>query len=326
MSGDIAVSIVNYGTADLVIEAVESVLARDHGGRRVEVHVVDNASPGDDAAVLEAAHGAKDWAARGVILHLEDENHGFGRGNNVVLQALAARETPPEFVFFLNSDAWLENEALDILARALEADPKACGAGAGILHEDGTPAVCAFRFPTLSSEVARTIGLGPVERMLKRSRVALPPDHDGPVDWVAGASVMFRFEALRDIGFFDPIYFLYFEEVDMMRRLRDAGWRMLYVTEAQVTHIAGVSTEVKTGHYKERPRPVYVYESWRYYFRRRHGWAYAMVTALLVSFSALVHKAVATLKRKPAGLPPDFLKDHWRHVVLPLIQNPRGDG
>ena len=133
MSGDIAVSIVNYGTADLVIEAVESVLARDHGGRRVEVHVVDNASPGDDAAVLEAAHGAKDWAARGVILHLEDENHGFGRGNNVVLQALAARETPPEFVFFLNSDAWLENEALDILARALEADPKACGAGAGIL-------------------------------------------------------------------------------------------------------------------------------------------------------------------------------------------------
>ena len=137
---------------------------------------------------------------------------------------------------------------------------------------------------------------------------------------------MFRFDALRQIGFFDPIYFLYFEEVDMMRRLRDAGWHMLYVTEARVTHIAGVSTEVKTGHYKERPRPAYVYESWRYYFRRRHGWSYAMLTALLVSFSALVHKAVAKLKQKPAGLPPDFLKDHWRFVVLPLIQRPRGDG
>ena len=323
-NGSIAVIIVNYGTADLVIQAVESVLARAHGGRAVEIHVVDNASPGDDAAVLAEAHAARGWGDKGVTFWPEPENHGFGRGNNIVLHALAERETAPEFVFLLNSDAWLENETLDILARALEADPKAGGAGAGILHEDGTPAVCAFRFPTMSSEIARMIGIGAVERMLKHARVALPPDHDGPVDWVAGASVMFRFEALRQIGFFDPVYFLYFEEVDMMRRLKLAGWHMLYVTEAKVTHIAGVSTEVKTGHYKERPRPVFVYESWRYYFLRQHGWFYAMLTAILVMLSALVHKAVAALKRNPAGLPPRFLKDHLRFVILPLFQRHAG--
>ncbi len=324
MRGGVAVSIVNYGTADLVIQAVESVLSRDHGGREVEIHVVDNASPGNDAEVLAEAHAARGWAAKGVTLWPEEVNHGFGRGNNIVLQALAAREDPPEFVFLLNSDAWLENETIDILARALEADDTACGAGAGILGEDGVPAVAAFRFPTMASEVSRIIGLGIVERMLKRSRVALPPDHDGPVDWVAGASVMFRFEALRKIGFFDPVYFLYFEEVDMMRRLKLAGWHMLYVTEARVTHIAGVSTEVKTGHYKERPRPVYVYESWRLYFLRQHGWAYATLTALLVSIAAVINKIVSALKRKSAGLPPDFLKDHWRYVVLPLFQGRSG--
>ena len=318
-TGDVAVIIVNYGTADMVIEAVESVLARKHGGRTVEIHIVDNASPGDDASVLTKAHEDRDWASKHVTLWIEAENHGFGRGNNVVLHALADRAHAPEFVFLLNSDAWLENETIDILARALEADSKACGAGAGILHEDGTPAVAAFRFPTLSSEVSRIIGLGVVERMLKHTRVALPTDHEGPVDWVAGASVMFRFEALREIGFFDPVYFLYFEEVDMMRRLKLAGWHMLYVPEAKVTHIAGASTEVKTGHYQERPRPVFVYESWRYYFLRQHGYVYALVTALLVAGAALVHKLTAILRRKPAGLPPAFLKDHWRYVIKPLL-------
>lgn len=320
MNTSVAVIIVNYGTADLVIQAVDSVLARAHGGRAVEIHIVDNASPGNDAAVLSQAHAERGWAEKHVTFWPEKENHGFGRGNNVVLHALAKRDDAPEFVFLLNSDAWLENETIDILAKALEADPKACGAGAGILHEDGTPAVAAFRFPTMSSEVARIIGVGFVERMLRRTRVSLPPDHDGAVDWVAGASVMFRFQALKEIGFFDPIYFLYFEEVDMMRRLRKAGRHMLYVTEAKVTHIAGVSTEVKTGHYKEQPRPPYVYASWRYYFSRQHSWGYALLTALLVGIAAVVHRLVATLRQKPAGLPVDFIKDHWRHVILPLFQ------
>ena len=323
-NGAIAVIIVNYGTAELVIQAVESVLARAHGGRDVEVHIVDNASPGDDAEVLAEAHGARGWAEKGVTFWPETENHGFGRGNNVVLHHLAKRDEAPEFVFLLNSDAWLENETLDILASKLEADPGAGGAGAGILGEDGVPAVAAFKFPTMTSEVARTIGIGPIFRLLKHARVALPPDHDGPVDWVAGASVMFRFEALREVGFFNPVYFLYFEEVDMMRCLKKAGWHMLYETEARVTHIAGVSTEVKTGHYKERPRPAFVYESWRYYFYRQHGWAYATVTALLVSFSAVVHRLVAKLRRKRGELPVDFLKDHWRHVVLPLLRGRGG--
>jgi len=317
-TGAVAVIIVNYGTADLVVRSVESVLARDHGGRQVEVHVVDNASPGDDAAMLEKAHADRGWAARAVTLYLESENHGFGRGNNVVLHQLAARSVPPEFVFLLNSDAWLENETLDILARVLEADPSAAGAGAGILGEDGEPAVCAFRFPSMTSEVVRTLGIGPVERLFRHARVALPPDHDGPVDWVAGASVMFRFDAIAEVGFFHPAYFLYFEEVDLMRQMRLRGRRMLYVRDSRVTHLAGVSTQVNSGSKSAARRPRYVYDSWRFYFHRQHGRAYALVTAVLVGGAALTNRAVATLRRKPAGLPAYFLADHWKYVILPL--------
>lgn len=318
-TGTVAVIIVNYGTADLTVQAVESVLERRHGGRQVEVHVVDNASPGGDAAVLEKAHAARGWGARGVTLYPEPENHGFGRGNNIVLHKLAARPALPEFVFLLNSDAWLENETLDILARALEAEPRAAGAGAGILGEDGEPAVCSFRFPSMTSEVTRTMGIGPVERMLKHARVALPPDHDGPVDWVAGASVMFRFEAIAEVGFFHPAYFLYFEEVDMMRQMRLNGRHMLYVTAARVTHIAGVSTKVRSGHREQERKPAYVYDSWRIYFHRQHGRPYALTAAFLVAGAAVVHRAVAPLRQKEAGLPAHFIADHSRYVIWPLM-------
>ena len=90
----IAVITVNYGIAEMSIEAVESVLARTHGGYEVEVHLVDNASPKDDATQISEAHAARNWGDR-VTLWLEETNHGFGRGNNVVLNALADRETPP---------------------------------------------------------------------------------------------------------------------------------------------------------------------------------------------------------------------------------------
>ena len=118
MTDRIVVIVVNYTTADLSIRAVESVLTRQHAGRHVEVHLVDNASPGGDAETLRTAHAERGWG-NAVTLWLETENHGFGRGNNVVLTALNTAADPPDKVLLLNPDAYLENEAIDILATAL---------------------------------------------------------------------------------------------------------------------------------------------------------------------------------------------------------------
>lgn len=154
---EVAVIVVNHGTAELAIAAVESVLARDHGGRAVELHLVDNASPDDDADRLAAAHAERGWGAR-VVLHLESENHGFGRGNNLVLEQLAARRTPPDKVFLLNPDARLENEALDLLAGVLDARPKAAFAGSAIVTPGatGSPRRSGFQAPWANSS-ARSI-------------------------------------------------------------------------------------------------------------------------------------------------------------------------
>lgn len=317
----IAVITVNYGTPSMSIEAVESVLSRAHEGHEVEMHLVDNASPGDDAAQLQAAHDARGWGAR-VTLWLEETNHGFGRGNNVVLNALAARETPPDYVLLLNPDARLENEAISILAETLSADPEIGAVGAGILQPpENEKVVACFRYPTALGEFERVLGFGPVSRVLKNRLQALPPDTPpGPVDWVAGCSVMFRFEAIRELGFFDPGFFLYFEEVDLMRRLDKAGWQTHYQPQALVVHAAGAATKVQSHAEDRRRRPPFVYRSWRRYFTKSHGRIYAILAASGMIVGASLGRALAIVRRKPSARQPvHFFGDQWRYVLGPLI-------
>lgn len=323
----ISVIVVNYGTAELALAAVESVLARDHGGRSVDVHLVDNASPGGDAARFARAHADRGWGAR-VTLYPETENHGFGRGNNLVLRALAARATPPRYVMLLNPDARLENEALAILAEFLDAHPRAAAAGAGIAKPDGTPVTAAFRFPTAAWEFAEAAGLGPVSRLLGAWQVPLPPDHPtGAVDWVAGAAVMLRRDALAALGGFDPEFFLYFEEVDLMRRLAATGQEVWYLPEARVLHAEGAATGVRSGETARRPRPRYWYESWRHYHRKARGRAGALSAALCRISGAALNGLVCRLRGRPPSGPKDFLGDFTAIVLLPLLgldRTPRG--
>jgi GT2 family glycosyltransferase len=315
----IAVIVVNYTTADLALEAVESVLARAHGGRSVAVHLVDNASPGDDARRFVAAHEARGWQSR-VTLWPETENHGFGRGNNVVLEALAAAAHPPDAVFLLNPDARIENEAIDILATVLEADPQAAAAGAAVFNPDNTQETAAFRFPGPVNELVRSANLSLLHHLCRTRLVPLPPAQPaGPVDWVSGSSVMFRFEPLRQIGFFDPGFFLYYEEVDLMRRLRAAGWRILYTPEAQVIHAAGSATG-QFGNAVARQRdPAYLYRSWTHYFSRAYGRAGALAIALAMWPAGLLNILHRRLRGREPTLPKCFFTDHWRYVLRPLL-------
>lgn len=318
----IAVIVVNYGTADLAVAAVESVRAQGHGGRRVTIHLVDNASPGDDAERLRQVHQDRGWQDQ-VVLWPEAENHGFGRGNNVVLQALARESAPPDAVFLLNPDARLENDAIDILARALEDNPRAATAGAGLLHSDRTPATGAFRFPGPLNEIARTVNLSRLDRLVETSLVALPATQpEGVVDWVSGASCMFRFAALQEVGFFHPGFFLYYEEVDLMRRLHSAGWQVLYQPQARVIHEEGAATGQFGRHAQRRRNPPYLYESWVQYFSRAYGRPAALAIALTMLPAAVLNMLHRGIRGRAPTLPLHFLGDHCRHVIHPLLFGP----
>lgn len=319
MSSRIAVIIVNYGTAGLAIAAVDSVLSRDHDGHPVEVHLLDNASPGGDAAVLARAHSARNWGNR-VRLWPETRNHGFGRGNNVVLRALAARPQPPDYVFLLNPDAQLQNEALAILADRLDRTPQAAAAGAGIALPSGIPVTAAFRFPSARSEFAQAVNFGPLSRLFRDRLVPLPADQpEGPVDWVSGAAVMMRLSVLRDLGGFDPDFFLYYEEVELMFRMRKSGHQILYVPAARVRHVEGAATDVKSGAPVRKRRPAYWYDSWRQYHLKTQGRAGALAAGLAWLAGAGLNAPLALLRRQERRSPKRFFSDFTRLVIWPLL-------
>lgn len=318
-AAEISVVVVNYGTADLAIAAVDSVLERKHGGRVVDVHLVDNASPNGDAARLAAAHADRGWGER-VTLYLETENHGFGRGNNLVFDALAQRPTPPSYVMLLNPDAKLENEALAILSDCLDSQPRAAAAGAGISFPDGTPVTAAFRFPSAIWEFASAVNFGPITRCFEAYRVPLPPDHPAAtVDWVSGAAVMFRFSTLLKIGGFDPTYFLYFEEVDLMRRLVNENWVVWYIPTAKVLHVEGAATQVRSGRKERRRTPKYWYDSWMNFYFKTYGRKGAILAATCWIFGVALNFPIAYTRNQKLSAPKYFIKDFMAFVVKPLI-------
>jgi N-acetylglucosaminyl-diphospho-decaprenol L-rhamnosyltransferase len=317
---EIAVIIVNYGTWELTLRGVGSVLEHTHGRHSVELHVVDNASPGGDAEKIALEIAKRGWEGR-LTLHAEPENHGFGRGNNLVLRELAARESPPDYVFLLNPDAALENEAIAVLADFLDAHPGAACAGAEIRNPGSdAPASAAFRFPGIASLFAQAVNFGPVTRLFDRYTVALPPMPEATrVDWVSGAAVMGRFEAWREADFFDPAYFLYFEEVDLMLRTTRAGWTCWYVPEAKVLHAEGVATGVKSGGAARRRRPGYWYASWRHFHAKNYGRAYALAAACAWLGGGAIGVIVARLMRRNAQVPLNFAGDILRQAIAPLL-------
>ena len=314
---DVCVIIVNYGTADLALEAAASVLAR--ADRVHSLHIVDNASPGPDAARMAEAIASRGWGDR-VTLHPERVNHGFGRGNNLVIAALLHGPRPPDKVFLLNPDATLGNDAVTLLADFLDAHPKVGVAGARIEKPGGMSVTAAFRFPSLISTFSDAIAFGPVSRLFARWQVPLPATlPSGPVDWVSGAAVMFRTAALHDAQMFDPEYFLYYEEVDLMRQTARAGWQTWHVAEALVLHAEGAATGVKSGRPERRRLPPYWYHSWQYYMHKNHGRATALLACLLWATGATLNHGLSRLRGKQPAAPLGLFGDLSAFALRPLL-------
>lgn len=313
----IGVVVVNYNAGELARAAVDSVLARDHHGHDVHVYLVDNASPAGDAQMLGQAALSDAWAGR-VSFLAETTNHGFGRGNNLAFEAMVA--APPDMVFLLNPDASLQNEAIGILADFLRDHADVAVAGAQISKPDSGPVTAAFRFPSAISEFAAATSFGPVSRLFARWNVALPPSRPaGPVDWISGAAVMARYDVIADLGGFDPRFFLYYEEVELMRRIRAAGWEIWYQPAAQISHVEGASTNVRSHEVQRKRKPGYWYDSWQYYFRKSHGRAGALLAAFAWVAGTGMNHVIARLRGKQPYGALHFFGDFWAMGIRPLL-------
>jgi hypothetical protein len=296
-SNQIAVVTVNYRTPQLVMRCLESLLAEKERLPSLEAIVVDGGSGDGSAEQLRLDMGQERFAGWTSLLPLE-LNGGFGWANNQAMLRLLQREQPPSLIHILNPDTVIEPGAIAALAEAMEAHPECAAAGSQLIDDGGAPAGSAFRFPTPARELVRGSNTPALGRLLGIGPILVQPGFEGEVDWVTGASVMFRSEALREAGLFDDGFFLYFEEIELMHRLRSAGWSIRHVPSSRVYHVGGASTGVN-GHDPEqvKRRPAYWYQSRRRFFALTAG----RFGTLLAGLAWLAGDAVWQVRRALAG-------------------------
>ena len=303
----LAIVIVNYRTADYVIRCVDSLIPERAAAGAFDVIVVDGCS-GDGSAEKMASHFSgpsyRDWVS---VLPL-DRNGGFGWANNQAMLRLLQRPQPPEFIHLLNPDTIVEPGAIGALLEVIRAQPGVGAVGSQLLEPDGAIAGSAFRFPSPGNEFSRGVASEKIALLFGVKPIVIERTAPGPADWLTGASVLFRADALRKTGLFDDGFFLYFEEVELMHCMGRDGWGLWTVPASRITHIAGAATGVVSGLQQAvRPFPAYRYEARRRYFVRVGGIAGLMAANL----AWLAGKAIAfplsfSAKRRAWAIPREF--------------------
>lgn len=299
--------VVNYRTADLALDCV-AALARERATLPgLRIMLVDGGS-GDGSAEKMAAGLADAPHADLVTLLPLAFNGGFGWANNQAIRRALQQDEPAEFVYLVNPDAIPDPDALPRLLSALASEPRAASAGSLLIGPNGWPVGSAFEFPTVASEFFRGANTPLLARLAGKRAPTLA--EDGPVEaqWVTGASVVFRAAALQECGLFDEGFFLYFEEVELMHRLRAAGWKALHVPDSRVRHLGGASTGVVDGSSEQKRLPAYWFQSRRRYFARVHGPGRARLASLAwaAGYGIWRVRELVGLGRQSAHAPREF--------------------
>jgi len=235
---DLSISVASYRTPAMLQQCL-SALDGERPQVRIEVTVIDNAS-GDGSADMVATQFP--W----VRLVRNPRNVGFGAAHNQALRDASGR-----FWLVLNSDASPRPGALGALVSFLDAHPGVAVAGPKLLYPDGSVQPSRRRFPTLATlflESTQLQRFSPNNAVLRRYYVADRSDDESQeVDWLVGACLCIRAQAVEQVGLFDERFFMYSEELDVCRRFRAAGWQIAYVPQAEVVHLEGGSTRQDLG-------------------------------------------------------------------------------
>ena len=173
----------------------------------------------------------------------------------------------------LNPDTEVVGDALHTVVAFADDHPRVGVVGPQLLAPDRTVQPSRYRFPTLATAVFESTWLQPYSprRVLDRCYIRDRPDGaTQEVDWVRGAALLVRREAIDQVGLLDEAYFMYSEELDWCRRIRDAGWRVVYLPAARIVHHEGKSSDQAIS-----ARHVNFHTSKVRYFRKHHGRAIA---------------------------------------------------
>ena len=222
---DVSVVVVTFNALPWVERCLESV--RGH-----ETIVVDHGSTDGTLELVRARFPD--------VRVIEQENRGMGGGNNTGMRAAQGR-----YVLLLNSDAWVVGDALERLVAYADANPDVALAGPRLVNPDGTLQRSVRGFPTIWRLATEYLFL---RKLAPRSRVlnafyggGFHHDSTREVESLQGAVLLVRREAADAVGLFDEDFFMFSEETDWTYRFRQAGWKVVFVADAEAVHVGGAS-------------------------------------------------------------------------------------
>lgn len=273
--------VVNWNCGNQILDALSSIVAH-HEGLVNDVIVIDNNSSDDS---LDLVEGIKNSCPFSLRIIRNSENNGFSAACNQ-----GAKCCEGDYLLFLNPDTRLFPNSLSVPLRYME-DPENCDVGiCGIqlIDEDGAVSHSCARFPTVRIFLAQALGLNKLRWFRAWSQRMGEWDHaeSREVDQVIGAFFLIRRSVFEGLQGFDERFFVYFEEVDASYRARLAGWRSVYLANAQAFHAGGGTSKQVKGtrlFYSLRSRLLYGFK----HFSLLRAWALVGVTLLLEPVSRL---------------------------------------
>jgi len=245
-----SVLIVNYASWPLTLRCIESLRQKRYGD--FEIVVVDN-------DIVEPPE-LPSW----VRLIRNKGNVGFARAHNTGIAASGG-----DLVVLINPDTVVEGDFFELLEAFVSKNPRAGIVGPRILDSEGKLQLSARReISALSGFLGRTsllTRLFPKSSLVKSQFPAVTDQsHPTSVDWVSGACMVVRRETLQDIGPLDERFFMYFEDADLCRRARAAGWLVYYLPQVEIVHQTGASS-------RSRPKAIWLLHKSAFLYHRKHG-------------------------------------------------------
>ncbi|WP_418791068.1 glycosyltransferase family 2 protein [Phosphitispora sp. TUW77] len=252
---DLSIILVNYNTRGLLRDCLKSVYD-NKPGLEYEVFVVDNGSVDGSLKML-----AKEYPQVRVIAN--GDNLGFAGANNK-----AIKQCLGQYILLLNSDTLIiDRDSFDNMVNYIATRPDIGILGCMLLNKDYSLQLSYGKFPTLGTEFSQKF----INFMFSRgggpyyAKIAAEYREEHPVDWVTGACLLVRLEAVQQAGLLDERFFMYFEDVDWCRRINNCGWRIVYFPGARVIHLLGGSAPKQSN-----ISVIYKESQLRYYHKHRN--------------------------------------------------------
>jgi N-acetylglucosaminyl-diphospho-decaprenol L-rhamnosyltransferase len=289
--------VVNTSQRELLLRGLDAIAReRREVPFETETLVLDNGSRDGSAQAAREHPAVEEVIALG-------ERRGKARNDSELMARARGR-----YALLLNEDSELQAGATLALWRTLRAHPDAACAGARLVRPEGREQACAWRFPTVATAFAGALLVHRLYTVQSRG------ENTREVDWCQSSALLVRLQAATQVDYMDPDFFVYSDEVDFARRLRDAGWRSLYVPSAHAIH----HEQLSTGTSGER-RIVEMARNRDLYMRKHHSPAAAWAVRWLTAWPYAL-RALAAL-----ALPGHSPRRYWRHALASIHPN-RGEG